>query len=105
MAWRFVKQPNGLLARFSDIVDDFTHIGLTLEDAIELCIDEHGMTAEQAEQKVWAGLEDHRPWTKGVVGNGRERWLAALSSIRAVHGDDKVLEVERQVLGAGSHAT
>lgn len=28
MAWRIVRQPNGKLARFSDIVDNFTHTNI-----------------------------------------------------------------------------
>jgi hypothetical protein len=35
MAWRIVKQPNGLLARFSDVVDNFTAVDMTKQEAIE----------------------------------------------------------------------
>jgi hypothetical protein len=35
MAWRIVKQPNGLYARFSDIVDNFTHYNMDRNEAIE----------------------------------------------------------------------
>lgn len=31
MAWRIVKQPNGLFASFSDIVDHFTYTDMTQE--------------------------------------------------------------------------
>lgn len=102
MGWRFVKQPNGLLARFSDIVDNFTHVGLTVEEALHVCIEEHGMTAEQAEQKVRGGVEDWRPRQNSVPGNGQERWAEAINTIRAVHGDEGVKEVEREVLGAAA---
>ena len=42
MAWRFVRQPNGLLARHSDVVDHFTHINMSVEDAHAYC-KEQGM--------------------------------------------------------------
>lgn len=37
MGWRMVRQPNGKLARFSDVVDDFTDFDLTAEEAFVLC--------------------------------------------------------------------
>jgi hypothetical protein len=37
MAWRIVKQPDGLYSRFSEVVDDFTHRDMTKLEAYELC--------------------------------------------------------------------
>ena len=34
------KQPNGLYCRFSTIVDTLTHIDMTEEEYIELCVEE-----------------------------------------------------------------
>ncbi|WP_455233188.1 hypothetical protein [Geopseudomonas aromaticivorans] len=97
MAWRFVRQPNGLLARFSDVVDDFTDGNLTAQDAFDICTSEHGLTETEARRKVQAGVEDWRPWTNGVKGSGLDRWQASLESIRMMHGDAKVQEVERDM--------
>ena len=36
MAWRMVKQPNGLYARWSDVVDMFTHMNLTRTEAFDV---------------------------------------------------------------------
>ncbi|MCK5506072.1 MAG: hypothetical protein KAJ10_12980, partial [Thermodesulfovibrionia bacterium] len=72
MAWRIVKQPNNKLARFSDIVDDFTHINMTMSEAIEICRESLG--TEDAIKKVQAGIEDWKPWKIGIKGNGSERW-------------------------------
>lgn len=37
MAWRIIKQPNGLYARFSEVVDDVTDYDMTSHEALELC--------------------------------------------------------------------
>lgn len=76
MAWRFVQQPNGLLARFSDIVDDFTDYHLTHMDAVRLCMRDHGMSIKEAELKV------ERGWQAGMT-----RWPDEIKTIRVVHGD------------------
>ena len=47
------KQPNGLLCRFSSMVDAVTHYNMTEEDYIELC-------AEQARKNARLDLEDER---------------------------------------------
>lgn len=76
MAWRFVVQPNGLLARFSDVVDDFTDYDMTHMDAVRLCIREHGMSSVDAYEKVGRGITA-----------GMSRWPNEIKTIRAVHGD------------------
>lgn len=43
MPARAVKQPNGLYARFSTIVDDFTHYNHTREELWEVFRDEGGV--------------------------------------------------------------
>ena len=89
MAWRIVKQPNGLLARFSDVVDNFTHVNMTEQEAFRVC---HGcLGVDDAKKKVLAGVEDWKPWTYGIKGDGLERWEASISTIRNVHGE-KVLQ-------------
>jgi hypothetical protein len=90
MAWRIVKQPNGLFARFSDVVDNFTHMQMTQEQALGVCR-EH-MSESEAQNKVQAGVEDHIPWTVGVKGKGTSRWEDALDSIKAVHGKKAMLK-------------
>lgn len=92
MAWRMVKQPNGLLARFSDIVDDFTHLNMTENEAIQVCMTEHGMSEEAAKAKVRGGVEDWRPWTQGTPGTGHDRWDDAIETIKDIHGIATVQE-------------
>ncbi len=87
MAWRFVSQPNGLLARFSDIVDNFTHNDLSELDAINLCVIEYGMGRAEAIEKVQGGIDDWKPWSNKEKGSGHDRWDDSLKTIRSVHGD------------------
>ena len=47
------RQPNGLLCRFSTIVDAVTHINMSEEDYIEMC-------AERAREEAKRDLEDER---------------------------------------------
>ena len=80
MAWRIVKQPNGLLARFSDIVEAFTHYNMTKEEAIEVCWGECDMGIQSAESKVQAGIDDLIPWTT-TKGSGLDRWNDCVETI------------------------
>lgn len=84
MAWRIVKQPNGRLARFSDIVDDFTHLDMSEEDALALC--REVMPPSAATKKVQDAQDDIEPSSHNVKGNGLSRWKDSLQSIAMVHG-------------------
>jgi len=85
MAWRFVRQPNGKLARYSDVVENFTHFNLSREEAVRVALAEN-CGAKEAEIKVRAGEEDHKPWRVNVPGDGTERWRDCLESIREITG-------------------
>lgn len=87
MGWRFVKQPNGRLGLFSDIVDDFTYYDLTPEEAYEVAI-EKGCGKHDAAKKVENGVKDEKPWMIGVYGDGTARWKDAMEAIERVHGRD-----------------
>ncbi len=93
MSWRIVKQPNGRLGLFSDIVDDFVNMDLDYKQAVGLCIRE-GLTKEEAERKVDAGADDIIPWTK-TKGDGKARWTHAIERVRTVHGESKTQLRER----------
>ena len=92
MAWRIVKQPNGKLARFSDIADNFTHWNMTEKQALDLC--RSFMGEGQAQEKVRAGIEDHKPWQNKVKGSGTDRWEDALETIEMQHGEKAMLEIK-----------
>ncbi len=76
MAWRIVQQPNGKLARFSEIVDDFTDVDMTYEEALDECIRE-GMSVMDAIDKVNKGIKA-----------GNARYLECLETIRTIHGKE-----------------
>ncbi len=98
MAWRFVRQPNGKLARFSDVVDNFTHYNLTKQEAI-LVAQEGRFPCTEAEAliKVQAGIHDIKPWTTTVRGFGLERWNDCLKTIEMSHGKEKLTEVLKEI--------
>jgi hypothetical protein len=74
MAWRIVQQPNGKLARFSDVVDDFTDVDMDPWEAVDECIRE-GMSVMDAIEKVKRGIDA-----------GNARYLECLETIRTIHG-------------------
>ncbi len=85
MGWRFVRQPNRKIARFSEVVDHFTHFELTEEEAILLCIDEYDMGRNEATKKV--SRCDDVP--KGYP----SRWEEAIEDVRRVHGNQQAEEI------------
>lgn len=85
MAWKIVKQPNGLLARFSDIVDSFTDGNMNEHEAYRLCRQKLGINA--AKRKVRAGLEDWLPWTiEQPSKDGLTRWRDSIETVEFIHG-------------------
>ena len=74
MGWWIIKQPNGRLARFSDMVDNFTHMNMTEIEAIDVCTAYLGLYDSMS--KVDLGLQDE----------SLERWKTALRRIERVHG-------------------
>jgi hypothetical protein len=74
MAWRIVLQPNGKLARFSEVVDDFTDVDMDPWEAVDECIRE-GMSVMDAIEKVKRGIDA-----------GNDRYLECLETIRTRHG-------------------
>lgn len=83
MAWRIVVQPNGLYARFSDIVDDFTHSNMTRDEAVELCREALG--GLDAEKKVASGESA-----------GSVRYMDEIKTVRLIHGDSLAEERLRE---------
>jgi hypothetical protein len=74
MAWIIVRQPNGLLARFSGNVDNFTNLNMTEAEALECCLEYCG--TRDARRKVSAGVMDR----------GLDRWSDCIDTIKTTHG-------------------
>ena len=87
MAWRIVKQPNGLYARFSDVVDSFTHMNMKEAQAFEVCLLESDGDEVVAKRKFLAGMEDWMPWTCKPSADGLSRWRDSLGTIGMRHGE------------------
>lgn len=98
MPSRFVKQPNGLFAVFSTVVDTFTWVNLTASEAITVAIDELDLGRNTAEKKVQAAIDELDPWTYRP-GAPLSRWTAALETVVQVHGDAARLEILREIEG------
>lgn len=90
MAWRFVKQPNGLLARFSEVVDDFTDYDMTEAEATAYAW-ELGC-GPYSEEKVRNGIEN-----KAVFGDDANRFEEAIGIVLAVHGREVAAERRRML--------
>ncbi len=90
MPWFIVKQPNGLYARFSTVVDDFTVLDMTRDEAREECRREPGMGIVEAEEKVRkADAEALCHVTMGQPqGVPLSRWRGCLETVRRVHGPE-----------------
>ena len=96
MSFRYLKQPNGKLACFSDIVDDFTIYNMTEEQALEDARKDMGEDAARA--KIDRALRDEPPpWSQDTATDGLRRWRDALEMIAGVHGDARRDERERML--------
>jgi hypothetical protein len=83
VASRFVNQPDGRLAVFSSVCDDFTHYDLSDEEAMEYGVEQWGrLTAQQKIEAARADRLEHGPGP----GDGLGRWREALTTIAAQHG-------------------
>lgn len=77
MGVRFLQQPNGLFAVFSEIVDDFTWFDMTEDDAIAHC-----------DRERWHLDKFERCKEHGC----RYRWHEAIRVIDMVHGRSTAIE-------------
>ena len=89
MAWRIVKQPNGLYARFSEIVDDFTEYDMTKEETISICINQYDCGKQTAEDKIQRAVDNPG------------RYEEAMDIVEKIHGKKEV-EERRAMLTAKS---
>ncbi len=91
----FVKQPNGLLAEFSTVVDNFIGSDMTEEDALHRCSGRMG--EDEAAAKVRRGqhdldLEGTGPHELTHLGPGLGRFHECLVTILTGHGWGALLE-------------
>jgi hypothetical protein len=77
MPSRFVVQPNGLLARFSTVVDDFTHLNMTEDEA-------RAVVARGYAEEAARDAEESIARAKSNPG----RWLEAVGIVEQVYGPE-----------------
>lgn len=88
MGSQFIKQPNGLYARFSDVVDSFTHFNLTPEDALKVY-----------QKRILQGTEKDVEAALKRADNNPNRWEEALNLVHRFEGKkgvDEALEHLKQ---------
>lgn len=79
-----LKQPDGLIAIFSSVVDDFTYICMSEKEALEVGTAEWG--EKIATEKLQRGLEDAKLWKETNSTDGLSRWRDACENIAMQHG-------------------
>ena len=88
MNWRVIRQPDGKYARFSDIVDDFTHFDLTREEILYTLKTELCMTREDANSTLIIAEQNPARWDAALVARlvGKERagFVTATSKIQTI---------------------
>lgn len=92
MPMSIVRQPDGKLAAFSSVSDDFEMWSADENDAVRFCVEVYDLGPKAAADKVRRGVEDHEPWKHGVRGHGLSRWNDALRTVAFRHGRDGLAE-------------
>lgn len=97
MGWRIVKQPNGRFASYSEVVDNFTHLNMTEDEALQMCQDEYRLSETEAHRKVQDGINDWSPYALGMPNSIHHRWDEALYLIGSYHGEDEVKKIKAKI--------
>lgn len=82
MGVRAVVQPNGLFARFSEVVDHFTDINMTKQEATELFRNKYGL--KEASGKIDRAKK------------APSRYKECIRIIKRVYGKEEVEQLERE---------
>lgn len=88
MPSRLVKQPNGLYARFSTVVDDFTDYGMTREEVAKMFLDDYRKQAEDHTTEALLYADSHA-----------DDWEDALYTIQEMHGKRTANRRIKRILG------
>jgi hypothetical protein len=86
----FVKQPDGKLALFSTVVDDFIEIGLSDDEAIDKAVESLGAQPNVVEAIIEKARQDEPFWPAKDRGDGQNRWRQALNGLAVRHGIETV---------------
>ena len=87
-----VQQPNGLFARFSSIVDNFTHFNCTDKEMLEI-LKGDGMSDGEAWAKIVRAKLNCEHQSHSVASEPLARWVGCLQDIRTIHGEKAAQEI------------
>ncbi len=82
MGWAVLKQPNGKLAIFSTIVDDFLVLDATEAEIVEVFEDDARKSGRASATRALEGVGK-----TGTSSRCGRTWATALEEVRACHGD------------------
>lgn len=88
----FVKQPNGLIAIWSSIVDDFISVDNTADEAIHSEVTDRRYSSYPGDLYHDLAKELCNIATEGRAWKWAPNWQEAIETIRELHGDDKANE-------------
>jgi hypothetical protein len=104
MAWRLVIQPNGLFARFSTVVDDFTHYDMDEAEVLRTAFAEWDCGEETARRKIDSAKREADPYKHEGYWSAEapsrpplSRFRECISIVRDVHGLEAAKEREREM--------
>jgi hypothetical protein len=95
MAVFLLRQPDGKLAAFSTVCDDFTHYDLTEGEAIDAVVERCGRM--EAEAKLHRALNDDVMDGPRDAADGLYRWRIALRDCGRQHGLEHLKNVLREI--------
>jgi hypothetical protein len=104
MAWRLVIQPNGLFARFSTVVDDFTHYDMDEAEVLRTAFAEWDCGEETVRRKLDSARRETDPYkhegywsAEGPSRPPLSRFRECLEIIASVHGEATAKKTEREL--------
>jgi len=93
MSQQIIKQPDGLFAIWSSVVDDFTLVGATADEVVDkLLVPETQRIVQYVEQTIEQLAAGEKPY-----GQFTQSFEQCVAKIREQHGDDarSLLELKR----------
>lgn len=103
MPTMIVRQPDGKLAAFSSVTEDFTAWDMSETEAFEYCREDLDLGRSDSEAKVRAGVEDHMPHMIGRPGSGTDRWRYSIETM-ALNKDRATVVARLQEMGFGDQS-
>lgn len=85
MGHQYIKQPNGKFAIWSSIVDDFTYIDCTMEQIVEIEVEEAVKDLKQRLTETLSKVDKGEP----AYYQFTKSWKEALEFRDEIHGKDR----------------